>query len=195
MVTVANGFELSRCLKEMSALEANLHMLLSTLTEAQFQAPPRMGGWSIGHCIDHLVLAGRAFLPVWDAALQFAEPSAAPNLTAYSWWQRRILQLTEPPYRWKAQATKSAFPSARLPMDVTLHRFFAMHQELAKRMRSADGLDVSRRRVRSPFRSWVRYPLCFSFDLALAHERRHVWQAWQIRKQFDPIRDVERAVS
>jgi hypothetical protein len=23
-----------------------------------------------------------------------------------------------------------------------------------------------------------------SFDLAMAHERRHLWQAWQIRKHF-----------
>lgn len=188
MVTVANGFELSRCLKEMSALEADLNTLLSTLTEAQFQAPPRMGGWSIAHCIDHLVLTGRAFVPVWDTALHVAGPAPSPNFTGYSWLQRRILILAEPPYRWKTQAAKSAHPCSRLPMDVTLHRFYTMHQEFARRMKSSDSLDVSRTQVRSPFRPWIRYSLCFTFDLALAHERRHLWQAWQIRKQFDPMR-------
>jgi len=37
--------------------------------------------------------------------------------------------------------------------------------------------DVGGTKIRSPFASWMKYPLDFSFDLWLAHEGRHLSQA------------------
>ena len=59
-----------------------------------------------------------------------------------------------------------------------------MHHELAARVWASEGLDAGEVRVQSPFIAWIRYPLGLSFDLALAHERRHLWQAWQVRRQL-----------
>jgi hypothetical protein len=59
-----------------------------------------------------------------------------------------------------------------------------LHREFIRRAESSRGLDLRRTKIPSPFASWMSYPLGFSFDLALAHERRHLWQAWQIRRQL-----------
>jgi hypothetical protein len=65
-----------------------------------------------------------------------------------------------------------------------------MHHELARRIELSIGLDAGQARVQSPFASWIRYPLGFSFDFALTHERRHLWQAWRVRQQFTDGVDV-----
>ena len=59
-----------------------------------------------------------------------------------------------------------------------------MHHEIAQRVWASQGHHPKRVKVQSPFAAWIWYPMGLSFDLALAHERRHLWQAWQIREQF-----------
>jgi hypothetical protein len=195
MVTVANGFDLSGCLKVAAAIEADLARLATALTEAQFHAPPRTGGWSVGYCLEHLVLSGQAFLPRWDLALQEAGRNGSPAQESiqYAWWQRKILQLAENPTRLKARTVPSLMPYSRRPIEETVNRFLRMHQELVRRLTGSRGLDVCRTKVQSPFVSWIWYELGFSFDLALAHERRHLCQAWQVRQQLlDDLAGQER---
>ena len=186
MVTVASGFDLPRCLGALATIEADLNLLASAVTEAQFHAPPRTGGWSIGHCVEHLVLTGHAFLPKWDLALKEAAAKRRHTFgeLPYRWWHRKILGFAEPPYSLKTKATPPFLPCSRHPMEETIRRFAGMHQEFARRVAGSHGLDVRRTRIQSPFVSWIWYPLGFSFDLALAHERRHLWQAWQVRRQL-----------
>jgi hypothetical protein len=167
-------------------IEADLDLLVSALTESQFHAPLRGGGWSIGYCVEHLVLTGQAFLPKWDMAFKEAAAKKRYSNTAflYRWWHRKILGFAEPPYTLKTKAKQPFVPRSRHPIGETIRRFAGMHQEFAERVASCRGVDVKRTKVQSPFVSWIWYPLGFSFDLALAHERRHLWQAWQIRREL-----------
>ena len=186
MGTGWNGFDLPACLEAAAAIEADLAQLTSALTEAQFHAPTRTGGWSVGYCIEHLVLTGYAFLPKWDLALQQAavREGNGQRSTRYEWWQRKLLEYMENPSRLKLKTAPAFVPCARHAIDDTVGRFCGMHQELTRRVDRCRGLDVSRIKVQSPFVSWIRYALGFSFDLALAHERRHLRQAWCVRRQL-----------
>jgi hypothetical protein len=49
-------FDQAMWLEEATAIESDLSSLVAGLTEAQFHAPPRDGGWCVGHCIEHLLL-------------------------------------------------------------------------------------------------------------------------------------------
>src|SRR5262245_45921232 len=92
MVTIPGGFDLRAWRKAAADVEVELTRLTSTLSEAQFHAPPRDGGWSMGYCIEHLVLSGQAYLPKWDLALkEAAKRTLADEKTRYGWWQRKIL--------------------------------------------------------------------------------------------------------
>jgi hypothetical protein len=53
------------------------------------------------------------------------------------------------------------------------------------RLRKADGLDLRRARMRSPVLRWLSYSLGTGLVGFLAHERRHVWQARQVRNALD----------
>jgi hypothetical protein len=191
---IAKGFDAEECLKAMGAIETDLKQLTSVLTDAQFHQAPRTGGWSIGDCVEHLVLTGQEFLPKWDAALDEASrlPQQKRLSSRYRWWQRYLLGAIEPPYKLKAKTRQNFVPHSRLPKDDTVERFMSMHQEFVRRIERARGLDVDRIKVQSPFAGWLRYPLGFSFDFALAHERRHLWQARQVYRSFQNSSASER---
>ncbi len=50
-----------------------------------------------------------------------------------------------------------------------------------KRLMRADGLDLARVRVISPVSRCFRLPLGAYFAFVMAHDRRHLWQARQVR--------------
>src|SRR5690349_2188147 len=101
MTRLPNGFDLPRCGEVLSLIETDLGRLISSLTESQFHAPPRTGGWSIAYCIEHLILTGHAFMSEWDTALKSARANGhyAAHRPPYAWWQRSLLYFMEPPYR------------------------------------------------------------------------------------------------
>jgi hypothetical protein len=51
------------------------------------------------------------------------------------------------------------------------------------RLRQANGLDLSRSKVRSPVASWLYFPLGIGFAATIAHEQRHLWQARQVMRE------------
>src|SRR5262245_10745277 len=121
MGSVANGFDLPESIKAVIAIEDDLRLLTSALTDAQFHAPPRTGGWSVGYCIEHLVLTGQAFLSKWDLALKEAAPRsrASNGALRYGWFQRWLLRRAEPPYKVRSKTTQAFLPCSRRPMDET----------------------------------------------------------------------------
>lgn len=181
-----SGFKPSDCLSAAAAIEADVRRLACGLTEAQFHAPSKAGGWSVGFCLEHLILAGQAFLPKWDAALRknTGECAGCDHYYPYPWYEQAFLRSIEPPYKIRTKTAHFATPSSHRPIEDTIRRFFLMHRELTHRIELAGKTNPVRTKVQSPFASWLRYPLGFSFDLALVHERRHLWQAWQVRREY-----------
>jgi hypothetical protein len=183
MGTVATRFDVTACLDAMSAIEADLNDLVAALTEAQFQAPPRSGGWSVGYCIEHLVLTGRTFLSSWAAVVQ-GGPVRTVEEIRYNWLHRTILRMVEPPYWLRMKAPQTLAPYSRRSRDETIHRFVNMHQGLARQVGASGQIDLKHTKIQSPFSSLVSYPLGFAVDVVLAHERRHLWQARRVRGQL-----------
>ena len=186
MIHRPSEFKPLDCLVTAGAIEEDLRRLASDLTEAQFHAPGSEGGWSVAYCVEHLVLAGRAFLAKWDLALkEVATHQLYSNGPfPYAWWQRIVLKVLEPPYSVKTKTTRAFMPYTRRSINETTSHFWDMHRELVRRIEVSAPANARRARVQSPFVPWIWYPLGFSFDLALTHERRHLWQAWQVRQQF-----------
>jgi hypothetical protein len=59
--------------------------------------------------------------------------------------------------------------------------FFTMQEALRARIRGANGLDLSLTKLRSPLASRLIVSLGAAFRIILAHERRHLWQARDVR--------------
>lgn len=157
------------------------------LSPTQFNRRPAPDRWSVAESLDHLNLTARRFLPFFDQSIDAA---AARGLTAsgpfaYPLLERLFLVAMEPPPRVRVRAPSAFIPARNRAVDDVLREFTDWQDRLGERIRRADGLDLRRARLRSPFVPWVRYSLGIGFAVILAHERRHLWQARQVRNELD----------
>ena len=52
-------------------------------------------------------------------------------------------------------------------------------------LRAYANLDLAAVRFPNPFIRGLRFSLATGLHVITAHERRHLWQAWQVRRQLE----------
>ena len=159
--------------------------LLSGLTDAQLNWRPSDGHWSIAECISHLSTTGNLYLGPIDRAIQRGHDRALFGGRDFQPGRldRWLIAQMEPPPRRRMKAPKKIVPQ-RLESAAQLARSFdAMHAGMIDLVRRATGLDLTRVKLRSPIIPLLRRPLGMWLAYILAHERRHLWQARQVRQE------------
>jgi hypothetical protein len=155
------------------------------LTDAQFNWRPAPGQWSVGDCFAHMNKGGAMFLPVIDRAIARARTQGltSPGPFVFSMFERIVLRMTEPPVRLKNRAPKALQPLAdpTRSADKVLREFQELQAAIDERILRADGLDLKRVRERSPALPLIKWSLGTLLAITLAHERRHLWQARNVR--------------
>jgi hypothetical protein len=147
---------------------------------------PAPDQWAIGECLGHLNITSEKFIPLIDDAIRDGrqrqlEGSGPFGKGLVGWALQRFL---EPPYRIKAPTTPAFIPAAVDPMPETLERFDYLQLELQVRLDRAAGLALDRLYLVSPFNARFKYNLYASFCILATHQRRHLWQAEQVRKKL-----------
>lgn len=158
--------------------------LMSGLSDAQFNWSPGPGRWSMAGCFDHLNKSAQGvFIPKIDGAIATAR---ARHLTSggpfsYSAFERWAIRTNDAPAKMKFKAPKAMQPPPHLDLDQVRAEFLKWQDELSTRLRGADGLDL--RRAKEVFPFWpLKWSLGSLILMMIAHERRHVWQAREVRQ-------------
>jgi hypothetical protein len=156
--------------------------LMSGLSDAQFNWQPAPGRWSMGGCFDHLNKSSQGFIPKIDATIAKAQSEGLKSNGpfAYSAFERWASRNNDAPVKRKFRAFKKAQPAPNLSLDQVRSEFVSWQDELAKRLQEADGLDLQR--AKEPFIWPLQGSIGFFIQMMLAHERRHTWQARQVRQ-------------
>jgi hypothetical protein len=157
--------------------------IVGTLNDAQLNQRPAPDKWSIVECFGHLNISASQFMPLFDSAIADARRRGltGDGPFAYPFLQRALARSMEPPPRFRSKTRKVFRPPQHAPGAEVLREFEDWQRQFAERLRAADGLDLRRARMRSPVASWLHYCVGIGFQVFLAHERRHLWQARQVR--------------
>jgi hypothetical protein len=159
--------------------------LVAGLSDEQFRWSPGPKRWSMAQCFDHLNVTARGTVASVDAAIQNARTRGLTGAGpfAHSVFERLFIRSMEPPpgFRFRAPKTLAPAPVPSQPMAEIVREFMSWQDQLSDRMRLADGIDLQRTRVQSPASPLIAWSLGGMFALTLAHERRHLWQAGQVR--------------
>ena len=91
----------------------------------------------------------------------------------------------EPPPRLRVRTTRPLSPPLRLDARRTVSGFFELQERWIELASRADGLDLAAVKVRSPISPVLRFTLGQCFAINAAHQRRHLWQAGQVRAATD----------
>jgi hypothetical protein len=168
--------------RQFEQISAEADAIVGPLRDDQFTWHPAPGVWSIAECLDHLNAAARMYLPVLDAAIADAvrKGKYGQGPFTYLWIGRLIGRLSEPPPRIRIRASHDLQPAPGRPRREIMAAIRAYQVQYVDRLRQANGLDLGRVHVASPFTKWLRFSLGSGFALMAAHERRHLWQARRI---------------
>jgi len=151
---------------------------------------PGETAWSAAECVAHLSLTAAASAPLLDEAVaDLRARGLASDAPDRMDWLGRLLRWTlEPPPRLRTGTTAPFEPQRVEPLHDVLPVFRRQQSRLLATLRSAEGLDLSARRVVSPFNRHVRYNAYAMLRILETHERRHLWQAEQAvsGKEQDP---------
>jgi DinB superfamily len=142
--------------------------------------------WAIGECITHLNITSERFIPLFDDAIRDGRARTLEANGPYSkgligWALQRFL---EPPYKIKTKTSAAFIPVTVDAMTETLERFDYLQLEVQVRIDRAAGLALDCLRLVSPFDSRIKYNLYAGFCLLAAHQRRHLWQAEQVKQRL-----------
>ena len=158
------------------------------LSDAQLNWRAAQDSWSIAECLQHLNISVMQTLPAFDRAIGQGRSKnrLASGPFRYGWFARMMVASMEPPpkFRMKAPRLMRVSVGGTYRGADLLPEFAAVRDQLAERVRQADGLDLAHVKTISPVNRLLRMPLGAYFDFIIAHDRRHLWQARQVRSRL-----------
>ena len=183
---------------QFDAIEQGARTLVSGMNEELGTWRANEGSWSVAECLDHLAAGNRIYLgAMQEAALRAREQGrwrcrpAKPGLIG-GWFVRYM----EPPVKasFKTKAPRSIRPRKAPALADVVDKFIESHRAMRAFLdRNAD-LDLASIRFVNPFISGVRFSLATGLHVITAHERRHLWQAWRVRRSAEDVLGVKAAL-
>ena len=170
--------------KLLDANTANIEKaksLTAGLSAAQMNWRPQPGRWSIAQNLAHLNFGYPGLDTIASSiAAARAKGIAGNGLFRYGWLSSWFVRSMEPPPKHKGKALKRYSPSPDVDAGKALADYLRMAARLTELIQEADGLDLAR--AKTPFLlKWVRMPLGARLAHLTTHDRRHLWQAEQVR--------------
>jgi hypothetical protein len=166
-------------LKAAAEMPQRFREAFGHLSAVQLNWKPNPETWSVGECIDHLIVTNRSYfaqleaLSRGDKYVSFWEK--LPIL--HGFWGRTILKATTEQVQKKGK-TPSTFTPTRstLPADI-VEEYCRQHDQLLAKVRATDLVNHHETMITSPAASFITYSLHDAVRIIFQHERRHFNQA------------------
>ena len=175
--------DLQSILNELDRSDEEARQLVSGLSEAQLNWRPSPTAWSVAQCLAHLGQMNSVLTAALRTAVRQANKnSAMPRKPIQpGWFGRWFISQMEPPPRRKMKSPKQGIPEARKSKEEIMKAFVAAHDQVRSLVHEAQELDLNRIRFHNPFIGLLRYSVGTALLVIGAHDRRHLWQANQVR--------------
>ena len=171
---------------QLEAAEQDAQALVADLTEELGGWRTNAGSWSVAECLDHLASTNRVYLgamkqPAIHAREQgrIRRRPAAPGLLG-----RWFVSKMEPPVRagFRIKSPRSVEPRLAPPLADAFASFTASQDDVRAFLIAYADVDLAAVRFQNPFVRGIRFSLATGLHVLTAHERRHLWQAWRVRR-------------
>ena len=177
--------DLQQVFDDINAADRAAESIAASCTDEQFHWRPQNGaGWSIAQCLDHLATINAFYVKSIGTGIEDARGHA---------WARKgplkpgffgslFINSLEPPVKRRLRAPAGMQPALSKNRDRILADFRAAHDVVRSLLVGAADLDLNRARYRNPFLKVVNFRVSTGLRVINAHDRRHLWQAEQVRQ-------------
>lgn len=156
--------------------------LFGGLSERQLNWKPNAESWSVGQCLNHLIVTNELEFPAIEAALKngYRNPFWGRIGFLPGYFGKMVLTAVQPenPKKWKAPKIFRPTQSA-VSADI-VNEFVANQQKTISLMQASENLDLTKTIIVSPISSFVTYSLFDTYKILITHERRHFRQAQNV---------------
>lgn len=174
---------------QLAANERDAQALVAGLSAEQGAWRPAAGSWSVAECLDHLANANRVYLDAMQEPAREARRRGRLRARPArpGWAGRLFVRSLEPPPRWwsKLKAPRLIRPLQAPPLAETLASFMASQADVRAFLCAHGDLDLAAVRFPNPFVRGIRFNLASGLHVIAAHQRRHLWQAWGVRRALE----------
>ena len=177
--------DLQSLLDQYGAAEQDARALLAGLPESMALWRADRESWSVAHCLDHLARTNRAYLAAMEAPIALARKAGRVRrgpAQAGPFGGLFARQMEPPVRRFRARAPRKIAPALRVSLDEAKESYFASHNLLREFVNTNADLDLTHIHFPNPFIRGVKFGVGSGLHIIAAHERRHLWQAWNIRR-------------
>ena len=184
---MGNTVTTTELVDQIDAVAARKDSLMEGLTQEQKTWHPQAGRWSILDCLEHLNRSDALYLRAMRVVFERDRHNASlpPKMFRLGFIARQMIRYLEPPPRFRMPAPQSIMPPAGLrPLEVE-SEFNRLHLELRGFVIEAGRVNMGAIHFASPISSLLKISLAEGCSILCAHDRRHLWQAEQIRSHRD----------
>jgi len=171
---------------QLDAAERDAALLVAGLSPVQGVTRPAPGRWCISECLDHLATSNRVYLDAMRQPIPRArEGNRLRRGAAKPGWPGRLfIYSLEPPPKFasRRKSPRKARPRAAPSLADAYADFIASHADIRTFLLENADLDLARIRFTNPFVRVIHFSLATGLHVLMAHERRHLWQAWGVRR-------------
>ncbi|NNF58700.1 MAG: DinB family protein [Rhodothermaceae bacterium] len=154
--------------------------LVQPLTAEQFNWKPDATSWSVAECLVHLNTANAPYAAAIRERIAEGGPQGQGPFR-YGWFARMFVKSIAPEGTLKMKTAPSMNPKAsQHDKAAVLDEFNAINATLLEQVERAEGLDVSKIRIASPFLKAMRLPVGAFLEALAGHELRHLRQAQRV---------------
>lgn len=166
---------------ELEKIAADASETFGSLTSDQINWKHGEKSWSVGQCLDHLILTHEMFFPRMDRlAAGKRQNSFWENLSPFSGFFGRFLIKAVSEDSKKAKApSKKIVPPSDVPADIVA-RFEKNLAEVSEKVKACASADLQKTVVTSPFLAIMTYTLDDAYTVLVEHSKRHIRQAKRV---------------
>jgi hypothetical protein len=171
---------------ELTAQEREAETLVAGLSEADGGWRPAENAWSVAECLDHLATANRVYVAAMrDPAMRARQqgcPRRRPALPGF--FGGLFVRSLEPPPSAlsKLKAPGKIRPRTAPPLSDAYAAFMASQRDARTFLREFADLDLA---------TGLRFSLATGLHVIVAHNKRHLWQAWRVLEKSGRRSPVE----
>jgi hypothetical protein len=171
---------------ELDTAEHDARLLVQNLGEERGSWRAEANSWSVAQCLDHVAAANQIYLCAMNgpairarAAGQMRRRPALPGFVG-RWFVTKM----EPSVKQsvKTKAPRKIKPGSSPLLADAFGRFLRSQDEIREFIRTNSDLDLASIRFPNPLVPGIRFSIATGLHVITAHERRHLEQAWGVRR-------------
>lgn len=173
--------EIQEHLRQFDDAVSEAEGLMNGLDEAALNWSPSPEKWSVAQCLDHLTITARRYAEAIEPVVAAAPKDSPDKPAKRGWLASWFIRSLEPPVRFRAKAPQPFRPQTTVSRDALIRDYGETHRRLREQIEASNGVDLSGVKVVSPVAGWIKLRLGDCYAVICAHERRHLWQASEVR--------------